>query len=50
MFIIDVYFLVCFREIDGILYPGIVKEKEAARKTYEKAKKKGQSAGHIFYK
>lgn len=38
------------REIDGIVYPGIVKEKQAAKKTYDKAKKKGQSAGHIFYK
>lgn len=37
-------------EIDGIIYPGIVKEKEAAKKTYEKAKHKGQSAGHIFHK
>ncbi|XP_060603951.1 inter-alpha-trypsin inhibitor heavy chain H3-like [Ruditapes philippinarum] len=37
-------------EVDGVLYPGIVKEKQEAKKTYEKAKRKGQSAGHIFYK
>ena len=29
------------------MYPGVVKEKEAAQKVYEKAKKLGHSAGHI---
>ena len=44
------FILYDFREIDGVLYPGIVKEKQEAKKTYDKAKRKGQSAGHIFYK
>ena len=29
------------------MYPGVVKEKEAARVAYEKARKRGHSAGHI---
>ncbi|KAL4227000.1 Inter-alpha-trypsin inhibitor heavy chain 3 [Mactra antiquata] len=37
-------------EVDGVVYPGVVREKEAAKKSYEKAKKKGQSAGHVFHK
>jgi len=36
--------------VDGIVYPGVVKEKQAARMTYEKAKRKGQSAAHLFAK
>ena len=38
------------REIDGVIYPGNVKEKEQARKQYERAKKRGQSAGLISKK
>lgn len=34
-------------EIGGVVYPAEVKEKEAAKAQYEKAKKKGHSAGHI---
>ncbi|XP_021340029.1 inter-alpha-trypsin inhibitor heavy chain H3-like [Mizuhopecten yessoensis] len=34
-------------EIGGKIYPGDVKEKEAALKQYQKAKQTGQSAGHI---
>lgn len=34
-------------EIGGEVYPGVVKEREAAKSQYDKAKKKGQSAGHI---
>ena len=33
--------------IDGVLYQGDVKEKKAAQKQYDKAKKKGQSAGQV---
>lgn len=39
--------LCSFREIDGKIYAGDVKEKEAAKAQYEKAKKKGQSAGKV---
>ena len=35
------------RAIDGEIYNGEVKEKTAAKKQYEKAKKKGQSAGRV---
>ena len=35
------------RTIDGIVYDGEIKEKEAANKQYEKAKSKGQSAGRV---
>ena len=38
------------REIDGVIYPGNVKEKEQARKQYQRAKKRGQSAGLISKK
>ncbi|XP_033746543.1 inter-alpha-trypsin inhibitor heavy chain H3-like [Pecten maximus] len=34
-------------EIGGVVYPGVVKEREAAKSQYDKAKKKGQTAGHI---
>ena len=40
-------FCLCFREIDGVVYPGDVKEKEQARQQYERAKQRGQSAGHV---
>ena len=40
-------FFSLYREIDGVVYPGDVKEKEKARKQFEAAKKKGQSAGHV---
>ncbi|XP_029646351.1 inter-alpha-trypsin inhibitor heavy chain H3 isoform X2 [Octopus sinensis] len=36
--------------IDDVEYPGEVKEKEQAKKAYEKAKRKGQSAGHVAKK
>ena len=39
-----------YREIDGVIYPGNVKEKEEARKQYDRAKKRGQSAGLISKK
>ena len=39
-----------YREIDGVIYPGNVKEKEQARKQYQRAKKRGQSAGLISKK
>ena len=43
-----VIFLSLFtRTIDGIVYDGEIKEKEAANKQYEKAKSKGQSAGRV---
>jgi hypothetical protein len=38
------------REIDGRLYPGEINEKAKAKEKYEKAKKKGQSAGHVAQK
>jgi len=38
------------REIDGRLYPGEINEKAKAKEKYEKAKKKGQSAGHVSQK
>ncbi|XP_045166392.2 inter-alpha-trypsin inhibitor heavy chain H3-like [Mercenaria mercenaria] len=37
-------------EIDGVIYPGIVKDKEEARKEYEKAKKKGKTTGLVSQK
>ena len=40
-------YCLCFREIDGVVYPGDVKEKEQARQQYERAKQRGQSAGHV---
>ncbi len=33
--------------IDGVEYPGIVQEKEAAKRKYDRAKKRGQSAAHV---
>ncbi|XP_076469052.1 inter-alpha-trypsin inhibitor heavy chain H3-like [Babylonia areolata] len=37
-------------EIGGKVYPGQVKEKEEAQKQYDKAKKRGQSAGQVKQK
>ncbi|XP_076107954.1 inter-alpha-trypsin inhibitor heavy chain H3-like [Mytilus galloprovincialis] len=37
-------------EIDGKLYPGEINEKEKAKKKYETAKKKGQTAGIVSQK
>lgn len=34
-------------EIDGNIYPGEIKEKDIARNTYDNARWKGHSAGHI---
>lgn len=39
-----------FREIDGKIFPGEVNEKAKAKEKYDKAKKKGQSAGHVAQK
>lgn len=36
-----------FREIDGKTYTGEVKEKEKAKKQYEKAVSSGQTAGLV---
>jgi len=36
-----------FREIDGVEYPAKVKDKDEARKDYERARKKGQSAALV---
>ncbi|XP_075689917.1 inter-alpha-trypsin inhibitor heavy chain H3-like [Rhinoderma darwinii] len=33
--------------IDGVTYPGVIKEKEAAKKQYEKAVSRGQTAGLV---
>lgn len=42
------YYVRCwYREIEGVVYPGVIKEREAAKSQYDKAKRKGQSAGHI---
>ncbi|XP_052059437.1 inter-alpha-trypsin inhibitor heavy chain H3-like [Mytilus californianus] len=37
-------------KIDGKLYPGVINEKEKAKKKYETAKKKGQTAGIVSQK
>ncbi|XP_060559991.1 inter-alpha-trypsin inhibitor heavy chain H3-like isoform X2 [Ruditapes philippinarum] len=37
-------------EIDGQIYPGIVKDKGEAKKDYERAKKRGQTAGLVSQK
>ncbi|KAL3853654.1 hypothetical protein ACJMK2_017184 [Sinanodonta woodiana] len=37
-------------EIGGKIYTGQIKEKEQAKKEYDKAKKRGQSAGHVSQK
>ncbi|WAR25483.1 ITIH4-like protein, partial [Mya arenaria] len=37
-------------EIDGVVYPGLVKDKDEARRDYERAKKKGQSTGLLSQK
>lgn len=37
-------------EMGGILYPGQVKEKEMAKQEFERAKRKGLSAGHVAQK
>ncbi|XP_045166399.2 inter-alpha-trypsin inhibitor heavy chain H3-like [Mercenaria mercenaria] len=34
-------------EINGVVYPGIVKDKNKAKKEYEEAKKKGQTTGIV---
>ena len=39
-----------YREIDGVIYSGTVKEKEQAKRQYQRAKKRGQSAGLISKK
>lgn len=36
-----------FREIDGKIVLGEIKEKEVAKKQYEDAKMRGESAGYI---
>ena len=41
--------LVSHREIDGQVYVGEVKEKEKAKKQYEKAVSSGQTAGLVKY-
>ena len=35
------------RVLDGVVYPGIVKEKEAAKRQYVEAKDRGESAGYV---
>ena len=35
------------RYIDGVRYDGEVKEKNKAKRQYNEAKRKGQSAGHV---
>ncbi|KAL4227174.1 Inter-alpha-trypsin inhibitor heavy chain [Mactra antiquata] len=37
-------------EIEGVIYPGIVKDKDEAKKDYEKAKKKGKTTGLVSQK
>ena len=39
-----------FRVIDGKTIEGVVKEKEEAKKDYEDAKERGESAGHVTEK
>lgn len=39
-----------FRQIGEKIVHGEVKEKKAAKETYDKAKRQGQSAGHVFQK
>lgn len=39
-------FSIC-RTIDGVTYPGNIKEKEVAKKQYEKAVSRGQTAGLV---
>lgn len=39
--------LCAFREIEGKEYVGVVKEKEKAKKQYEKAVSSGQTAGLV---
>lgn len=36
-----------YRTIDGVTYPGNVKEKEVAKKQYEKAVSQGKTAGLV---
>lgn len=40
---------VCQREINGQVYVGVVKEKEKARKEYDKAVSSGKTAGLVKY-
>lgn len=39
--------LFIYRTIDGVTYPGSVKEKEVAQKQYEKAVSQGKTAGLV---
>ena len=39
--------LLSYRTIDGVTYPGNVKEKEVAKKQYEKAVSQGKTAGLV---
>ena len=38
------------REIDGVVYNALVKDKDEAKKDYDRAKKRGQSAGLVSQK
>lgn len=40
-------FPIFYRTIDGVSYPGVIKEKEAAQQQYQKAVSRGQSAGLV---
>lgn len=42
-------YLFFYRTIDGVIYPGIIKEKEVAQKQYQAAVSKGQTAGLVKY-
>lgn len=35
------------RTIDGVVYPGVIKEKEVAQQQYQKAVSSGQTAGLV---
>ena len=39
-----------YREIDGVVYNALVKDKDEAKKDYDRAKKRGQSAGLVSQK
>lgn len=41
--------LFIYRTIDGVTYPGNIKEKEVAKKQYEKAVSQGKTAGLVKY-
>jgi hypothetical protein len=36
-----------YREIDGVIYPGVVRDRNIARKQYETAKEKGETTGLV---